>query len=109
MAPHMCNCILRADMAPQHLIFVVLVGKVPSLVDSVLGVVPGVSIPRGDVRFPCVYTLGQARWSPVSDRIHKHHVLLSSIWFPEYPSLVISLVIYEQRPYLSSRWQPQRS
>jgi hypothetical protein len=54
MAPHKCNCILRADMAPQHLIFVVLVGKVPSLVDSVLGVVPGVSIPRGDVRFPCV-------------------------------------------------------
>jgi hypothetical protein len=50
----MCNCILRADMAPQHLIFVVLVGKVSSLADNVLGVVPGVFIRRGDVRFPCV-------------------------------------------------------
>jgi hypothetical protein len=54
MAPHKCNCILRADMAPQHLIFVVLVGKVSSLADNVFGVVPGVFIRRGDVRFPCV-------------------------------------------------------
>jgi hypothetical protein len=38
-------------MAPQHLIFVVLIGKASLLVDSVLGVVPGVS---GDVRFPGV-------------------------------------------------------